>query len=81
MQLKTALAGRAVEDVRTLICAAEHVCRQQRLEHFVAGVGVEPPEPLDLRPGQLQTRHFQVFSLDEMQPVGDSALIGGHCGH
>src|SRR3954469_8712593 len=77
----TALA-RSVEHVLIARGDSQNVRRHELLQQVTTGLLVQSPHAAHLRQRQLQARHFQILSLDEVQPVG--ALTGrvhGNRGH
>jgi hypothetical protein len=51
------------------VCPAEEPLRFECLDHRTTGHGIEVPEPLDLTPGQVESRKFVVFGAYDPQPV------------
>jgi len=56
----------------------QEVGRHQSLEQSIADIRLERPETLNLRLGQDEARHFEVFGPDEGEPIPHGILVTRH---
>jgi hypothetical protein len=61
--------GRLRQHVSVVVGAAEKAGREERAEQAIARRFVEPPQPLDLRPREMETRYLEILGLNNLQPV------------
>src|SRR4030095_15534404 len=73
-----ALATEMRQDVQTARVEAEKLGRDQRLQEFVALVGLESPQAAELRLRQMESWHFQVLGLNETKPIGGGREVHPH---
>jgi hypothetical protein len=60
---------------------AEKLRVEERIEHFLADLALDPAQTLDLFGFQLQSRHFQVLTADAIDDIfnraHDNLLLAG----
>jgi hypothetical protein len=58
--------------------SAEKALRHQRMDHGRACTGIEIPEALHLRPGEMHPWEFAILSLDDAKPLVELGCVIQH---